>query len=91
MNPDLRARVSQGGEEPDAGAAAAAGRGVPGLSARRSGEGAQKKGGAGAKKAGGRSGTSDAPSRGEEAEGEQQKCLENELPVSFYENLWRLN
>lgn len=67
-----RARVSQGREEPDAGAAAAAGRGVPGLSARRPGEGTQEKGGAGAKTAGGRGRTPDTPSRREEAEGERQ-------------------
>lgn len=71
-DPDVRSRVFQGRAEPDAGAAAAAGRGVPGLSARRSGEGTQKKGGAGAKTAGGRGGTPDPPSRGAEAEGGRQ-------------------
>lgn len=45
--------VLQGGEEPDAGAAAAAGRGVPGLAARRPGEGPQEARGAGAEEAGG--------------------------------------
>ena len=67
--------VSQGGEEPDAGAQAAAGRGLPGVSEGRPGEGPQEERGAGAEEARGGEGPTDRPRRGEETKGEKASVL----------------
>lgn len=62
----------KGGEEPDASAEAAAGRGLPGVPARRPGEGPQEEGGAGAAEARGGEGPAECSCRGEETTGESR-------------------
>lgn len=74
--------VFQGGEEPDAGVAGAAGRGLPGVAESRPGEGPEEEGGAGEGPGGGGEDPADRPGRGEEEEGEDYFIL-SPLSLSY--------